>query len=76
MGAGEISIQLQHMFTFGDALRGAPGQYIDNAQRHMAKRVIRDRRQSLVNFVWAAAKAAIGSVAKEFEPSAESARAD
>ena len=29
MGAGEISIQLQRMFTFGDALRSALGQYLD-----------------------------------------------
>ena len=46
VGVSQISIQPQRMFTFGDALRGAPGQYIDNAQRHMAKRVIRNRRQS------------------------------
>ena len=31
MGGGEISIQRQRMFTFGDALRGALGQYLDKS---------------------------------------------
>ena len=45
MGVGEISIQRQRMFTFGDALRGALGEYIDKSQQHMATRMVRDRRQ-------------------------------
>ena len=32
MGAGEISIQRQRMFTFGDALRSALGEYVDKPQ--------------------------------------------
>ena len=32
MGVGEISIQRQRMFTFGDALRGALGVYVDISQ--------------------------------------------
>ena len=45
MGAGEISIQLQRMFAFGDALRRALGDYLDKSQCHMAARMVRDRRQ-------------------------------
>ena len=47
MGAGEISIQRQRMFTFGDALRSALGHYVDESQVHMATRMVRDRRQGL-----------------------------
>ena len=36
MGVGEISIQRQRMFTFGDALRRALGEYVDKSQQHMA----------------------------------------
>ena len=36
MGAGEISIQRQRMFAFGDALRSALGEYVDKSQQHMA----------------------------------------
>ena len=45
MGLGEISIQRQRMFTFGDALRGALGEYVDKSQQHMATRMVWDRRQ-------------------------------
>ena len=45
MGAGKISIQLQRMFTFGDALCRALGQDFDKSQPHMAKRVVWDRGQ-------------------------------
>ena len=45
IGAGEISIQLQRIFAFGDALRGAPGEHVGKSQPHMAKRVVRRRRQ-------------------------------
>ena len=31
MGAGEISIQRQRMFTFGDALHGAPSENVDKS---------------------------------------------
>src|SRR5271165_4351445 len=50
MGVGEISIELQRMFTFGDALRGALGVYLDKPQQHMAARVVRDRRQGFGQF--------------------------
>ena len=42
MGAGKISIQLQRAFTFGDALRRAPGQYVDIPQQPVAARMVRD----------------------------------
>ena len=45
MGAGKISIELQRMFTFGDALRAAPGEYLDKSQVQMRARVVWDRRQ-------------------------------
>ena len=32
------------MFTFGDALHGAPREYVDESQPHMPKRVVRLRR--------------------------------
>ena len=50
MGVGEISIQLQRMFTFGDALRSALGEYLDMSQAHMAARMVRDRRQGFGQF--------------------------
>ena len=45
MGAGEISIQRQRMFTFGDALCGALREYVDKSQLHMCARMVRDRGQ-------------------------------
>jgi hypothetical protein len=45
MRVGEIAIQLQRMFTFGDALRGALGLYLDKAQNRVAARIVWDRRQ-------------------------------
>ena len=45
MGVGEISIQRQRMFTFGDALCSALGEYVDNSQVQMCARMVRDRRQ-------------------------------
>ncbi len=47
MGVGEISIQRQRMFTFGDALRGAPSQHVDKSQIHVATRMVWDRGQGL-----------------------------
>ena len=44
MGVGEISIQLQRVLTFGDALRRALGYYLDKPQEQMAARMVRDRR--------------------------------
>ena len=51
------------MLAFGDAFSGAPQEYLDPSQCHMAARIIRDRRLGL----WSAslrveAKAAMGSV--------------
>ena len=45
MSVGEISIQRQRMFTFGDALGRALGEHFDNSQPHMAMRMVWDRRQ-------------------------------
>ena len=45
MGGGKISIERQRMFTFGDALRAAPGEYLDKSQVQMRPRVVWDRRQ-------------------------------
>ena len=38
------------MFTFGDALRGAVGVYLDKSQVHMGTRMVRDRCQDLGQF--------------------------
>ena len=45
MGAGEVSIQRQPMFTFGDALGSALGQNVDKPQPRVAKRVVGNGRQ-------------------------------
>src|SRR6516164_5251991 len=45
MGASEISIELQRMFTFGDALRSALGVDVDNSQQQMCARMIWNRGQ-------------------------------
>ena len=50
MGVGEISIQLQRMLTFGDALCRAPGQHVDKSQVHMRARMVWDRRQGFGQF--------------------------
>src|ERR1700687_5740575 len=50
MGAGKILIEFQRMFTFGDALCNAPGQYVDSSQVHMVTRMVRDRRQGFAQF--------------------------
>ena len=42
IGGGEISIKGQRMFTFGNALRGALGEYFDKSQVHMATRMVWD----------------------------------
>jgi hypothetical protein len=47
MCAGEISIQRQRLFTFGDALGRALGPYVDNSQLQMRSRVVQGRGQSL-----------------------------
>jgi hypothetical protein len=47
MGAGKISIELQRVLTFGDALRRALGPHVDHSQQHMAARMVRDRGQGL-----------------------------
>ena len=38
------------MFTFGDALFGASGEYIDKSQEQMRTRMVRDRRQGFGQF--------------------------
>ena len=45
MGDGEISIQRQGVFTFGDAPCGAFGEDVDIPKCHMAPRMVRDRGQ-------------------------------
>ena len=42
MGVGEISIQRQRMFTFGDARAARLVEYVDKSQHHMAARMVRD----------------------------------
>ena len=65
MGVGKISIQRQRMFTFGDALRGALGQYLDKSQHIWPRAWSGTEDKALVNFASAAAKAAVGSVTKK-----------
>ena len=76
MGVGEISIQLQRVFTFGDAFRGALGQYVDNPNFIWPIAWSGTDDKALVNFASAAAKAACGSVTKKSAPASVSARAD
>ena len=64
MGVGEISIELQRMFTFGDALRSALGQHLDKSQYIWPRAWSGTDDKALVNFASAAAKAAMGSVTK------------
>jgi hypothetical protein len=45
MGFGKISIQLQRMFTLGDALRRALSEYVNESQVHMCARMVRRRGQ-------------------------------
>src|SRR5271157_2164257 len=47
MRVGQISIQRQRMFTFGDALRSTLGAYLDIPQIRVATRMIWDQRQGL-----------------------------
>jgi hypothetical protein len=46
MGAREISVQLQRVLTFRDALPRALGQYLDEPQQCMAIGVVRDSVRS------------------------------
>jgi len=45
MRVGQISIQGQCMFAFGDAFHRALGPHLDKSQVYVAKRMVRDRRQ-------------------------------
>ena len=66
MGGGEISIQLQYMFTLGDALRSAAWslcRQIPSTDGRAAWSGTEDK--ALANFASAAVKAAMGSVDKE-----------
>ena len=65
MGVGKISIQRQRMFTFGDALRRALGEYLDMLPTTYGRAHGPGPTTGLlVNFASAAAKAAMGSVTK------------
>jgi hypothetical protein len=66
--AGKDSIQHQRAFTFGDALRGAFGQYLDTPQQPVAAGVVWNGRRGLANFPSAYAKAAVGSGTNKFAP--------
>src|SRR5579871_2426323 len=56
MGRSKISIQLQRMLTFSDALSGPPGQNMEIAQEHMAARMVRRQRQGLAQFCFGRGK--------------------
>ena len=58
MSVGEISIERQRVFAFGDALCGAPGRDLDNAQQHMARALVRTCGQRFGHLRSAEAKAA------------------
>src|SRR5271154_1532485 len=45
VGGGEISIQRQRMFTFGNALRSAVRYYLEKPQDPMTARMVWERRQ-------------------------------
>ena len=76
MGVGEISIQRQRMFTFGDALCRALGAYVDKSQRHMAARMVWDRRQGFGQLRFGRREGRRGIGHKGIAPSTTSARAD
>ena len=50
MGVGKISIERQHMLTFGDALCSVLGQHVGQSQEQMRTRMVRNRRQSFGQF--------------------------
>ena len=60
MGVGKISIQLQRMFTLGDALRRALGHMSTSPKYRWPRAWSGTNDKALVNFASAAAKAAIG----------------
>jgi hypothetical protein len=64
------------MFTFGDALCGSLGHYVDKSQEHMARRMVWDRRQGFDQFRFGRREGAVGLVTKNNAPSATSTRAD
>ena len=76
MGVGKISIELQRMFTFGDALCGALGEYVDKSNHTWPRAWSGTDDKALANFASAAAKAAMGLVTKDNTPSSSSTRAD
>ena len=50
MGLSEISVQIQCMFTSGNALGGPPSPYIDKSKPHMAVRMVRSQGQGSGQF--------------------------
>ena len=76
MGAGKISVQRQGIFTFGDALRSALGEYVDKSQIQMATRMVRDRRQGFGQLRFGRREGRHGIGHKQIAPSTTSARAD
>jgi hypothetical protein len=51
MSVGEISIQRQRVFDFGDALRSPLRPHLDIPQQRMAAAVVGDREQGLVPYL-------------------------
>ena len=78
VGAGKISIQRQRMFTFGDALWGAPlvVKMSTNPNDAWPRAWSGTEDKALVNFASAATKAAAGSVTKKSAPAFASVIAD
>ena len=75
MGAGKISIQRQRVFTLGDAVRSALGEYIDIPQQSVGARVVWNRRQGFAQLCFGRREGRMGSDTKKFAPSRTSARA-
>ena len=68
MGAGEISIERQRMFTFSDALSGAPGEDVTKPSEIWPRAWSGTEDKALVSFASAAANEASGSGAKKRPP--------
>ena len=76
MGLGEISIERQRMFTFGDAPRRALGVDVTIPSVIWPRAWSGTEDRASVNFASAAKRAAAGSVPNKLAPATVSARAD
>src|SRR5271165_790034 len=65
MGLGEISIQRQSVLAFGDALRSAASEYVNNSQQQMCARMVWNRRQGFGQFRFGRFERRLGTAYKQ-----------